>query len=149
MAVSVQAPPVERIDHWTLVSTNIDRTMKFYTEVIGAQARDRSGPGGGGPIAVRLANTTIDFFPPEEFKHGPATGGEGQHHAYIIRYEDFDTWIERFGSFGVPLRFGQFGNRMSMMFQDPDGYHFEFTAPMESRQKAKEELTRRGLEFEN
>jgi catechol 2,3-dioxygenase-like lactoylglutathione lyase family enzyme len=149
MAVSVQAPPVERIDHWTLVSTDIERTMRFFTEVLGAQSRDRGGPGRGGPVAVRLANTTIDFFEPDAEQPKPLPGGEGQHHAYIIRYEDFDTWIERFGSFGVPLRFGSFGSRMSLLFDDPDGYHLEFTVPMESRQKASEELTRRGLEFED
>lgn len=150
MAVSTQAPTVERIDHWTLISSDIERTKRFYTEVLGAQARDR-GPAGsagrGGPVAVRLANTTIDFFEPDAHQQ-PSPGGESQHHAYIIKDEDFDTWIERFGSFGVPLRFGQFGTRMSMMFNDPDGYHFEFTVPQETREKAREELNRRGLEFE-
>jgi len=149
MAVSTQAPTVERLDHWTLVSTDIERSKRFYTEVLGAQERDRSQPGrGGGPPAVRLANITIDFFEPDAIQPRPAPGGEGQHHAYIIKYDDFDTWRERFASFGVPLRFGQFGTRMSMLFDDPDGYHFEFTAPLESREKARQELTSRGLEFE-
>ena len=148
MAVSTQAPVVERIDHWTLVSSDIERTKQFYTEVLGARSRDRGQPGrGGGPVAVTLANTTIDFFEPTDFQQQPAPGGEGQHHAYIIKYEDFDTWIERFRSFGVPLQFGNFGTRMSMMFDDPDGYHFEFTVPQESREKARQELTKRGLEF--
>ena len=148
MRVSTQAPTVERIDHWTLVSSDIERTKRFYTEILGAQSRDRGQAGRGGPVAVRLANTTIDFFEPNDHQE-PSPGGEGQHHAYVIRYEDFDTWIERFRSFEVPLRFGNFGTRMSMMFEDPDGYHFEFTVPMESREKAREELTRRGLEFED
>ena len=147
MAVSTQAPVVERIDHWTLVSSDIERTKRFYTEVLGAQSRDRSR--GGGPVAVRLANTTIDFFEPDEHQPRPAPGGEGQHHAYIIRHEDFDTWIARFGEHGVPLRFGQFGTRMSLLFDDPDGYHFEFTVPFENRDEARAELTRRGLEFED
>ena len=55
MAVSTQAPTVERIDHWTLVSSDIERTKRFYTEVLGAQSRERSGAGRGGPVAVRLA----------------------------------------------------------------------------------------------
>ena len=148
MAVSTQAPTVERIDHWTLVSSDIERTKRFYTEVLGAQSRERRQPGrGGGPVAVTLANTTIDFFQPNDHQ-APAPGGEGQHHAYVIKYEDFDTWIERFRSFEVPLRFGNFGTRMSMMFDDPDGYHFEFTVPLESRENARQELHDRGLEFE-
>jgi catechol 2,3-dioxygenase-like lactoylglutathione lyase family enzyme len=149
MAVSTQAPTVERIDHWTLVSRDIARTKQFYTEVLGAQARDRGPAGrGGGPVAVRLANTTIDFFETDATQQ-PSPGGEIQHHAYVVKHEDFDTWIERFRSFGVPLRFGQFGTRMSLMFDDPDGYHFEFTVPMENRDQAREELTRRGLDFED
>ena len=148
MRVSTQAPTVERIDHWTLVSSDIERTKRFYTEILGAQSRDRGQAGRGGPVAVRLANTTIDFFEPNDHQH-PSPGGEGQHHAYVIKYEDFDTWVERFRSIELPLRFGNFGTRMSMMFDDPDGYHFEFTVPMESREKAREELTRRGLEFED
>ena len=148
MAVSTKAPTVERIDHWTLVSTDIERSKRFYTEVLGAESRDRAGRGFG-PPAVRLANTTIDFFEPDAHQPKPAPGGEGQHHAYVIKYEDFDTWRERFGSFGVPLRYGQFGTRMSMMFDDPDGYHFEFTVPLENRDLARQELTKRGLDFED
>jgi catechol 2,3-dioxygenase-like lactoylglutathione lyase family enzyme len=149
MAVATQAPVVERIDHWTLVSSDIERTKRFYTEVLGAQTRDRGQPGRrGGPVAVRLANTTIDFFAPNDHQQ-PSPGGEGQHHAYIIKHEDFDVWIERFRSFGVPLRFGNFGSRMSMMFDDPDGYHFEFAVPLDSRERAREELQQRGLQFEH
>ena len=146
MAVSTQAPTVERIDHWTLVSRDIERSIRFYTEVLGAEDRNRGR--GRGPVAVRLGNTTIDFFPTDDAQR-PSPGHEIQHHAYVIKHEDFDTWIERFASFGVPLHFGSFGTRMSLMFDDPDGYHFEFTVPLESREQARAELTRRGLEFED
>jgi catechol 2,3-dioxygenase-like lactoylglutathione lyase family enzyme len=149
MATVTQAPAIERIDHWTLVTSDIERTKRFYTEVLGAQARDRgTGGRGGGPVAVRLANTTIDFFERDD-QQQPAPGHEIQHHAYIIKFEDFDTWIERFRSFDVPLHFGNFGARMSLMFDDPDGYHFEFTVPLESRAQARAELIRRGLAFED
>jgi catechol 2,3-dioxygenase-like lactoylglutathione lyase family enzyme len=151
MAVATQAPVVERIDHWTLVSSDIERTKRFYTEVLGAGSRERTGGSAGrngGPVAVTLANTTIDFFSPNDHQ-APSPGGEGQHHCYVIRGEDFDTWRERFASFGVPLRYGNFGTRISLMFDDPDGYHFEFTVPMESREQAQAELRARGLEFQN
>src|SRR5207248_9641046 len=103
----------------------------------------------GGPVAVCRADTTIGFSEPSAEQPQPAPGGEGQHHAYVVKHEDFDTWIERFRSYGVPLRFGNFGTRMSLMFDDPDGYHFEFTVPMETRERAREELRQRGLDFED
>ena len=69
--------------------------------------------------------------------------------AKAIKYEDFDTWVERFRSFDVPIEFGQFGSRMSILFDDPDGYHFEFTAPRDSREQARQDLTQRGLDFQD
>src|SRR5581483_9376115 len=101
------------------ISSDIERSKRFYTEVLGAESRDRpGGPHRGGPVAVRLAGTTIDFFEPND-RQQPAPGGPDQHHAYIVKFEDFDTWIERLSAFGIPLTYGSFGTRMSMLFDDP------------------------------
>lgn len=146
MAVATKAPVVERIDHWTLVSSDIARTMHFYTEVLGAEPGRQPGQGGGnGPVSVKLANTIIDFFEPND-RQQPSPGGFGQHHCYVVREEDFDTWRERFAAYGVPLTYAVHGARMSLMFDDPDGFHFEFTVDMPSREEARAQLERRGVQ---
>jgi catechol 2,3-dioxygenase-like lactoylglutathione lyase family enzyme len=54
------APAIQHLEHWTLVTSDIERTKRFYREVLGATEPRRVGPG---PECMRLGNTTIDFFP--------------------------------------------------------------------------------------
>jgi catechol 2,3-dioxygenase-like lactoylglutathione lyase family enzyme len=148
MAVATKAPVVERIDHWTLVASDVERTLHFYTDVLGAEATRPAGANrGGGPVSVKLANTIIDFFESSDHQ-APSPGGFGQHHCYVVREADFDTWRQRFASVDVPLTYAIHGSRMSLMFDDPDGYHFEFTVPFETREQAQQELRNRGLTVE-
>jgi catechol 2,3-dioxygenase-like lactoylglutathione lyase family enzyme len=93
------APHIERLEHWTLVSSDIERTKRFYTDVLGARLPERVG----GPASVNLAGTVIDFFPAREGWQ-PSPGSGGQHHAYIIRLEDYDPWVDHFARHGVPAR---------------------------------------------
>src|SRR5262245_40361871 len=57
--VVMGAPSIERLEHWTLVSTDIEKTKHFYVDVLGAKLPERQG----GPTSVNLAGTIIDFFP--------------------------------------------------------------------------------------
>jgi len=153
MAVSTEAPAIDRIHHWTLVSSDIERTMKFYTEVLGANPIVRRGGaegGPGGPTSVTLANCRIDFFRAND-EYQPLPGSEGQHHAYAIKQEDWDTWVERFTHFGIPIRFANFGtsNSMWMTVDDPDGYHIELRVVLDTHREARGELIKRGVEFDN
>jgi catechol 2,3-dioxygenase-like lactoylglutathione lyase family enzyme len=149
MAVATEAPVLERIHHWTLVSSDIERTKRFYTEVLGAKPIDRREGGPGGPTSVTLANTRIDFFRTND-EYQPMPGSEGQHHAYVIRQEDWDTWVERFRQFGIPVRFANFGTSNSawMTVEDPDGYHIELRVVMGDHREARGELVKRGVEFD-
>src|SRR4051794_953818 len=102
-------PPVQRLEHWTLVSSDVERTKQFYIDVLGAKEPQRAGNGGGGgPVSVDLAGTLIDFFPAGGDRM-PQPGSGGQHHAYIIRLEDYDPWVEHFQSREVPIRRGTHG----------------------------------------
>jgi catechol 2,3-dioxygenase-like lactoylglutathione lyase family enzyme len=149
MAVTTEAPVIDRIHHWTLVSTDIERTMKFYTEVLGAKRIERREGGPNGPTSVTLANCRIDFFRTNE-EYQPMPGSEGQHHAYAIKYEDWDTWVERLQSFGLPIRFANVGtsNSMWMTIDDPDGYHIELRAIMDNHAQARGELVKRGVSID-
>jgi catechol 2,3-dioxygenase-like lactoylglutathione lyase family enzyme len=137
----MSAPPVQRLEHWTLVSSDIERTKRFYTQVLGAAEPERQG----GPASVNLAGTVIDFFPSNDSQQ-PSPGGGGQHHAYIIRLEDYDPWVEHLRGHQVPVRLTTHGlGRMSIYVDDPDGYHIEFTVPFENQEIGRREIEKRGL----
>jgi len=135
------APPVQRLEHWTLVASDVERSKRFYTEILGAKEPERSG----GPTSVNLAGTVIDLFPASE-QQQPSPGSLGQHHAYIIRLEDYDPWVEHFQAHSVPIRRSTHGmHRISIYLDDPDGYHIEFTVPLENDDVGRQEIEKRGL----
>jgi catechol-2,3-dioxygenase len=119
----------------------VEQTKRFYMDVLGAQQPERDG----GPVCVTFAGTLIDFFPTNE-RQQPSPGGGGQHHAYIIKLEDYDPWVEQFKRHNVPVRLTTHGlHRISIYFDDPDGYHFELTVPFESDEQGRPEIEKRGL----
>ncbi len=134
-------PHIEKLEHWTLVSEDVERTKRFYTEVLGAKLPERVG----GPASVNLAGTIIDFFPATDRWH-PSPGSGGQHHAYIIRLEDYDPWVAHFGEHEVPIGLTTHGlGRMSIYVDDPDGYHLELTVPFDNHEVGRREIEKRGL----
>ena len=139
--MSGEAPPVQRLEHWTLVTNDVEKSKRFYMEVLGAKEPDRPG----GPTSVNLAGTLIDLFPASEGRQ-PSPGSGGQHHAYIIRLEDYDPWVEHFQAHNVPARRTTHGlGRISIYVDDPDGYHIEFTVPFENQEIGRREIEKRGL----
>ena len=135
------APPVQRLEHWTLVTADLDRSFKFYTDVLGAKAPDRQG----GPTSVNLAGTVIDLFPARD-DWQPSPGSTGQHHAYVINLEDYDPWVEQLRKHNVKIDMRTHGlHRMSIYLDDPDGYHIEFTVLFDSDEAGRPEIEKRGL----
>ena len=134
------APPVQRLEHWTLVSSDVDRSKRWYTEVLGADVPERPGP-----TCVDLAGTIIDLFPTGGDRM-PSPGSGGQHHAYIIKLEDYDPWVAHFEKMGQKFRRTTHGmGRMSIYIDDPDGYHIELTVPFEDAETGRSEIEKRGL----
>jgi catechol 2,3-dioxygenase-like lactoylglutathione lyase family enzyme len=134
-------PSIQRLDHWTLVTSDVNRTRAFYSEVLGASMPNR----GGGPASVNLAGTVIDFFPASDGQ-SPSPGGWGQHHAYSISLEDYDGWVEHFSQLGVPYHRTTHGmHRMSIYIDDPDGYHIELTVLFDDPEVGRREIEKRGL----
>ena len=135
------APKIEKLEHWTLVASDVERTRRFYTEVMGARLPDRAT----GPVSVDLAGTLIDFFPAGD-RQQPQPGSNGQHHAYIIKLDDYDPWVEHLRGQDVPIRLTTHGlGRMSIYLDDPDGYHIELTVPFENAEIGRREIEKRGL----
>ncbi|HLH21689.1 MAG TPA: VOC family protein [Chloroflexota bacterium] len=132
-------PTVERLDHWTVVTRDTERAKRFYTEVLGATPVAREWP-----PSVVFGGVTIDFFSPTGQQ--PEPGTLGQHHAYVIRPEDYDAWVAHLQAHDVPyLRACHGDRRMSIYVDDPDGYHIELTALFDDDERGRAEIARRGI----
>ena len=141
------APSIQRLEHWTLVTSDVERSRRWYVDVLGAEVLERNGP-----PCVNLAGTLIDMFPcgtdsPAGLAFGmPSPGSIGQHHAYIIGLEDYDAWIAHFDNAGQQYRRAAHGmGRMSIYVDDPDGYHIELTVPFDDLTEERWEIEKRGL----
>jgi catechol-2,3-dioxygenase len=136
MAVETKAPPIQRFEHWTLVASDLERSKRFYSEVLGGELLSRD------PTSVRLGGTIIDLFPARgrEVQHG----GAGQHHAYVIELADYDPWVEHLRRNEVPVRLTHHGlNRLSLYLEDPDGYTMELFVPFDSEEEGRREIEKR------
>jgi catechol 2,3-dioxygenase-like lactoylglutathione lyase family enzyme len=131
---------IGKLEHWTLVTKDVDQAKRFYTEVLGATEVAREWP-----PAVALGNTTIDLFAAND-EQRPEPGSPGQHHAYHIELDDYDRWVEHIKSKGVQPFLAHHGSRrLSIYVDDPDGYHIELTATVEDDEQGRREIERRGL----
>lgn len=140
LEVKVVALTVDKLEHWTLVTRDVERSKRFYVDVLGATPIDREWP-----PSVVLGGTTIDLFAATG-EQQPAPGSLGQHHAYRIQLEDYDRWVEHLRAFGVPIFMASHGpRRMSIYVDDPDGYHIELTVAFEDEEEGRREIQKRGL----
>jgi catechol 2,3-dioxygenase-like lactoylglutathione lyase family enzyme len=140
MTTTTKAPPIQKLEHWTLVASDVERSKQWYQEVLGAGTIERDGP-----TCVDLAGTLIDLFPTFGDRT-PMPGSGGQHHAYIIKLEDFDPWETHFQAVGQKYRKTTHGlGRLSLYVDDPDGYHIELTVPFDDREVGRREIEKRGL----
>lgn len=141
MSVVTTAPPIQHFEHWTLVTSDLERAKHFYTEVLGGKLRENDGP-----VGVDLAGTLIDLFPSGGRMERAPAPTMGYHHAYVIRLDDFDAWVEQFRLHEVPARLTTHGtNRISMYVADPDGHHIELTVPFDDPQVWRRESEKRGI----
>jgi catechol 2,3-dioxygenase-like lactoylglutathione lyase family enzyme len=135
------APKVTELNHWTLVSTDIPRSVRFYVDALGATLLDREFPTG-----VQLGNTVIDIFPATDDQQ-PMPGPLGQHHAYGIRLEDYDEWADHLRAHGAPVKLACHGPRLMTMYtRDPDGYHIELVVEFENAADGQREIEKRGIQ---
>jgi catechol 2,3-dioxygenase-like lactoylglutathione lyase family enzyme len=140
MTTTTKAPPIQMLEHWTLVASDVERSKRWYMDVLGAEVPRRDGP-----TCVTLAGTIIDLFP-NQGDRSPSPGSWGQHHAYIIKLEDYDAFVAHFEAVGQEYRRTTHGmGRISIYVDDPDGYHIELTVPFNDRDVGRTEIEKRGL----
>jgi catechol 2,3-dioxygenase-like lactoylglutathione lyase family enzyme len=125
-------PAITGLDHFTIVCRDLDESIRFYTEVLGATIErpkrvttSVGSPGGFSPVGIMMGGIRVDLFQADA-DWQPYPGTWAQHYAFPIQWEDVDAWFTHMQSHGVRLAIHPAGDRtISLYFSDPTGYHFE------------------------
>lgn len=134
----MKAITVTGLDHIVLNVSDIERSLRFYTEVLGMRGErvDAFRAGQVGFPSVRInSQTIIDLFPqtqaaPSSRAAGKAAGNLN-HFCLVVGAEDFAGIVEYLSGHGVTVhqgpvsRWGARGQATSVYFLDPDGNEIE------------------------
>jgi catechol 2,3-dioxygenase-like lactoylglutathione lyase family enzyme len=129
---------ITELDHIVLNVSDIERSLKFYTEVMDLKPErlEEFRAGTVGFPSVRInADTVIDLFPIEggQSKGDGAekTAGNLNHFCMVIGKEDFSGIIDYLKENRIAVRegpvsrWGARGRATSVYFLDPDGNEIE------------------------
>jgi catechol 2,3-dioxygenase-like lactoylglutathione lyase family enzyme len=122
----------EKIDHIEILPGNLERSLKFYTEILGFKVRWRFEPENA-PIEeivfIELGGTQIELF---SFKNPPAPPETGRVRVGPRRIgllvEDMEKAIEYLKEKGVEISSGPRATRENLKIaeiKDPDGLAIE------------------------
>ena len=128
------AVPIRQIAEVAIVVTDLERSVRFYTEVLGLALWER----GERSATVRLANGFLGLWLPGAWEI-PASdnwaairleGGGRQHIVFYIDLADADAALATLQQHGVRY-FGprvKEGGEVHIDFEDPDGHMLEYWA---------------------
>ncbi len=122
---------ISGMDHIVLNVSNIDRSLAFYSGVLGLPAErvDEYKAGKVGFPSVRInEHTIIDLFPPERQAQALAEGyAQNLNHLCLaMENEDMEAVVDYLKQHGIEIetgpvrRWGARGNGTSVYFRDPD-----------------------------
>jgi len=129
---------ITELDHIVLNVSDIDRSLAFYTEVLGLKGerveefREKKI---GFPSVRVNEHTIIDLFPSKKGtgseKSGEKLEGNLNHFCLVVEREDFEGIVDYLKGHSVPIRqgpisrWGARGRATSVYFLDPDGNEIE------------------------
>lgn len=129
---------ITELDHIVLNVADIDRSLAFYTQVLGLRGEriHEFKEGKAGFPSVRInEDTIIDLFPVKGSgvaqKSGEKKEGNLNHFCFVVEKEDFSGLIDYLKGHGVSIRegpisrWGARGRATSVYFLDPDGNEVE------------------------
>src|SRR6266403_3623049 len=120
---------LEGIDHVAMGVRDIDRSAKWYIEVLGFE-RLHEGAWNSVPTFVGKGNTGIALFPASpDAKPTPSTHRDIRilHLAFRADRENFLAAQRELKKRGIKFEFQDHEISHSIYFRDPDGHHLEIT----------------------
>ena len=142
------AVKIIEMDHIVLNVADVDRSLDFYSGVLGLKAERvaefKAGAPGVGFCSVRLnPHTLIDLFPvkigeeielPRSSKIPGKVRGNLEHFCFVVEKDNFEESIGVLRERGIAIhtgpisRWGARGAALSVYFLDPDGNEVEIRA---------------------
>ncbi|HXH08911.1 MAG TPA: VOC family protein [Alphaproteobacteria bacterium] len=127
---------ISAMDHIVLNVPDIERSIAFYTEVLGLEPErlDEFRQGKVPFPSVRVSpDTVIDLFPMKSGETLDRAGGlpNLNHFTLVVDVADFEAFQKHLTEHGVKIeegpgrRWGARGYGMSVYFSDPDGNRIE------------------------
>jgi glyoxylase I family protein len=128
---------ITELDHIVLNVSDIERSLSFYTEVLGLKGErvEEFQSGKVGFPSVRINDgTIIDLFPtkqPDSPVEGKKNRGNLNHFCLVVGAEDFSGITEYLAANKITIRegpvsrWGARGRATSVYFLDPDGNEVE------------------------
>jgi len=119
-----------RIDHVELIPGDVERTLAFYTEVLGFSIRDRkrvSAPPMQEVIYLELGDTVVEVMAVDS----PNPAPQGPYHlgyrGIALEVEDMDQALSYLAAKGVSATWGpvDLGTSKRAEIADPDGFLIE------------------------
>jgi len=118
---------VQQIDHVAITVRDIERSIAWYTDVLGLEHRPVA-EWGEYPQMVCAGETCVALFPE------PAEGGTGEppaitvtHFAFRVDRGNFERAQEEFRERGIEFEFADHSVAHSVYVHDPDGHRIELT----------------------
>ena len=120
---------ITEMDHIVLRTRDVERSLRFYTEVLGLQP-ERVEQWRAGEIrfpSARInADTIIDFFASDDIPNGRDDVRNQDHYCMVIEKTDMEALKTRCEDAGIDIqagpgkRWGSHGDGISLYIYDPD-----------------------------
>ncbi|MBF0503793.1 MAG: VOC family protein [Candidatus Omnitrophica bacterium] len=135
--------PIQGLDHVAFNVRDLDKSLEFYTKVLGLEitAREFSKP--GIEYFLDCGTSLLGIIQAKTFSHSHYFANEGlgaNHFSFRIHSSDFDAMIIHLQAHQVKIEFSKKRPKSwSIYFYDPDGNKLEATAwPLEDRSSSLE-----------
>lgn len=120
------------IDHVAINVQELDKSLKFYCEVLGLRITQREPSKPGIEYFLDCGDALIGLIQTKNFteKHPFQEEGLGANHfSFRVKAQDFDAMIKRLENYGVQIAFAKKREKSwSLYFYDLDGNKLEVTS---------------------
>jgi catechol 2,3-dioxygenase-like lactoylglutathione lyase family enzyme len=116
---------VQSIDHVALATSDHERAIAWYTDVLGLERRHQEA-WGDVPVMLCAGETCIAFFLTAE-AIDTATPAGLRHLAFRVDRAGFIAAQERLRERGIAFEYADHDIAHSIYFEDPDGHQLEIT----------------------